>query len=817
MLPRRLRRFGLCLVLLVAALFTTSCVHVFKQEKFTGGPAIAGPEQDVVQQREQEPVEEKAESGPAERGNILPQVAASTSTVATKAVGKAEVEEESDEPEEEGVSGDTVLFTAQSKPPRGKLPESLEEREAWPYLTLESAPIEQVLEMFIKIMPERGTFNYIVDPSVKSKKITTRFWRPVRPDNLWFILQSILTMNGLAMVDSGRDFYKIVPLPSARQLPIETYVGRSGDQLELEDTLVTQIVPTEHIPPSALLKLIKPFLSSVAYEVTNDDTMLLIITDLESNIKRVMTFIKLLDVPTATERLRIYQVQFADAGEVASILDKLFSAKKTSTSSSSTSRRSSRSSRSSKTSTEASGTLGGLGEKPVIITDKRSNSLVVLGRKAALEAIEQIIEMLDVDVYGAEKTYVYYLENAEAKSLASLLSSLYSKSKTKSTGSRASSSTRKSPFQSKVRESGSAGTKPGFGTGSVIGDVNIVADEFTNSLIIVTDPANYPEIKRTIEALDIRPKQVLIEVLIAELTLDKTTQFGLEWSLKGQGSATVGGENFNVVSDIAQALGVPSGSGFVLNVVDAQRLKGLLNAYASQSKLHVLSTPRIIASNNQEAKIYVGKDVPIVTSETSSSSTSVSSFDTRRTIQYKDTGIILDVKPHVNEKKTIKLEINQTVSDAQTNKIGGSDSPIVNRREVKTTVFMDDRSTLLIGGLIKKNVNTAKEGIPLLMDIPWIGKLFSSTSVIETNTELLILITPTIIETTAEAKAAICDYETSMKELFDEIRKRKGAIWEREPPADEQTGEPKSGANTESKAGGSKGSTGKEAPEKSED
>lgn len=331
-----------------------------------------------------------------------------------------------------------------------------------------------------------------------------------------------------------------------------------------------------------------------------------------------------------------------------------------------------------------------------------------------------------------------------------------------------------SPFSGKVRGKGSSGT---LSEGLISGEVNIVADEHTNALIIITDPINYPEIKRTIEALDIRPKQVLIEVLIAELTLDKTTQFGLEWALKGQGSGRIMGEDFNVVSDIAQALQVPSGSGFVLSVIDAERLKGLLNAYASQSKLNVLSTPRIIASNNQQAKIYVGKDVPIVTSETSSSSTSVSSFDVRRTIQYKDTGVILDVTPHVNEKKKVKLEISQTVSDAQTNKIGGSDSPIVNRREVTTTVFVDDRSTLLIGGMMKKNVNTAKEGIPYLMDIPWLGTLFSSTSIIETNIELLILITPRVIDTPKEGIEAIDDFEESMKELFEEIRKRRGAFW----------------------------------------
>ncbi len=815
-LSRRLERLGLCLVLLFAAVLLSSCASVFRQEVFTGGPAAPESEQPTSDSEKalgtgdliaEEAAKEHVSAGASDEEPAPSDAGPSTATVASEEAAEAEAADERAKLEEYEASSDKLLFTTQSRPPSGLLPEKIEERETWPYLTLEDAPIEVVLETFIKIMPERGTFNYIVDPAVKTKKITTRFWRPVRPDNLWFILQSILTMNGLTMVDSGRDFYKIVPLPNARQLPIETYVGRAGDHLELEDILVTQVIPTEHIMPSALLKLVKPFLSGVSFELANDDTMLLIITDLAANIKRVMTFVKLLDVPMATEELKVYPILFADAGEVASILDKLFSAKRTSQAAPKT-RTSTRrtSSRSRKTSSQESGALGGLGEKPVIITDKRSNSLIVLGRKAALEAIETIVEMVDVDVYGAEKTYVYYLENAEAKAMASLLSSLYSKGKSKSTGSRATSK-QKTPFGSKVRESGSKGSA--LDTGAMIGDINIVADEHTNSLIIMTDPINYPEIERTIKALDIRPKQVLIEVLIAELTLDKTTQFGLEWSLKGEGSANVLGEEFNVVSDVAQALGVPSGSGFVLSVVDAERLRGLLNAYASQSKLNVLSTPRIIASNNQEAKIYVGKDVPIVTSETSSGTSTVENFDVRRTIQYKDTGIILDVKPYVNEKRRIKLEVNQTVSDAQTNKIGGSDSPIVNRREVKTTVFMGDRNTLLIGGLIKKNINTAKEGIPLLMDIPWVGHLFSSTSIIETNTELLILITPTIIDTPEDAKAAIDDFEASMEDLFKEIRKRKGAFWEQQGIEEEETmesdstqTEPDAGASDESKSQG---------------
>jgi len=809
LLPRRLNRLGLCLVLLFAAFLLTSCSFVFKQEEFKAGPVSSASEEPASDSEEAlgtgdlvagAAVKEQASAATSDEKRAPSDAEPSISTIAPKGADEAEATDESDRLEDQTASGDKLLFTTQTRPPTGVMPDDIKERETWPYLTLEGAPIEEVLEMFIKIMPERGTFNYIVDPAVKTKKITTRFWRPVKPDNLWFILQSILTMNGLAMIDSGRDFYKIVPLPNARQLPIDTYVGRTGDHLELEDVLVTQVIPTEHIMPSALLRLVKPFLSGVSFELANDDTMLLIITDLAANVKRVMTFVKLLDVPMATEELKVYPVQYADAGEIASILDKLFSAKgKKQTAATSKSRSTRRSSRSKKSdATSTSGALGGFAEKPVIITDKRSNSLIVLGRKAALEAIETVIEMLDVDVYGAEKTYVYYLENAEAKAMASLLTSLYSKGKSKSSGSR-STSKQKTPFGSKVRERGSKGKT--LNTGSVVGEVNIVADEHTNSLIIMTDPINYPEIERTIKALDIRPKQVLIEVLIAELTLDKTTQFGLEWSLKGEGSANVLGEEFNVVSDVAQALGVPSGSGFVLSVVDAERLRGLLNAYASQSKLNVLSTPRIIASNNQEAKIYVGKDVPIVTSETSSGTSTATNFDVRRTIQYKDTGVILDVKPHVNEKRRIKLEINQTVSDAQTNKIGGSDSPIVNRREVKTTVFMDDRSTLLIGGMIKKNVNTAKEGIPLLMDIPWVGHLFSSTSIIETNIELLILITPTIIDTTEDAQSAIDDFEASMEDLFKEIRKREGAFWEQEGCEDEETTESDTDGETGADAG----------------
>jgi len=703
-----------------------------------------------------------------------PQRSASTTTLVFGSDDQASRAGERTGLEKELSTGDKLLFTPRSKPPRPGAAMQLQERETWPYLTLEDAPIEEVLEMFMKIMPERGTINYIVDPSVKSKKITTRFWRPVRPENLWFILQSILTMNGLAMIDTGRDFYKIVPLPSARQLPVDTFVGKSGDHLQLEDRLVTQIIPTQHIAPSALLKLIKPFLSSVSYEIASDDTGLLIVTDLAANIKRVMTFVKLLDVPTATEELKVFPIRYADAAEVASVLDKLFTARARKMGGGVISGGRRRTKRGSRAAARTSSTIGGVAEKPVIITDKRSNSLIILGRKAALHAAKTIIDMLDVDVYATQKTYVYYLENAEAKSMASLLNTLYSKSRTTRPGGSRSTKRGATPFSRGVR----SGSKRSAPTGTITGDVSIVADENTNSLIIVTDPANYPEIESTIKALDIPPKQVLIEVLIAELTLDKTTQFGLEWALKGQGSAKVLGEDFNVMSDIAQALQIPSAGGFVLSVVDARRLRALLNAYANQSKLNVLSTPRIIASNNQEAKIYVGKDVPIVTSEVSSTATAGGVFDTRRTIQYKDTGIILTVTPHVNEKRKIKLEISQTVSEAQTNKIGGSDSPIVNRREVKTTVMVDDKKTLLIGGLIKKNLNTAREGIPVLMDIPYLGRLFSSTSVIQTSTELLILLTPRVIDTTEEGSAALRDYEDEMRQLFREIRKRQGTTWE---------------------------------------
>lgn len=832
---RPLGRFGVVAILVLATSLLTSCAVVHSNDD---PGAVAAPQErpgpegaavtegseggsDATEARTQSDSEQTSDDSIS--APVAPNPGSEKAEAGTEDEGIEPDPEESENPIDDSeeaeslvpqdpLAGDRLLFTTKTRAPSAVLPEDIQERETWPYLTLEDAPIEEVLEMFIKIMPERGTFNYIVDPGVKTKKITTRFWKPVRPENLWFILQSILTMNGLAMVDSGRDFYKIVPLPNARQLPIDTFVGRSGDHLDLEDSLVTQVIPTEHILPSGLLKLVKPFLSGVSFEIANDETMLLIITDLAANIKRIMTFVKLLDVPMATEELQVFPVQYADASEIASILEKLFSSKTTKTSAATTSRSRSKRSRSSKTaetaSSDTSGSLGGFAEKPVIITDKRSNSLIVLGRKAALKAVETVVEMLDVDVYGAEKTYVYYLEHAEAKTMASLLTSLYSKNKGTKTGSR---STKKSssPFSDKVRGKGSSGS---ISEGLISGEVNIVADEHTNSLIIITDPINYPEIKRTIEALDIRPKQVLIEVLIAELTLDKTTQFGLEWALKGQGTAQVLGEEFNVLSDIAQSLQVPSGSGFVLSVFDAERLKGLLNAYASQSKLNVLSTPRIIASNNKQAKIYVGKDVPIVTSETSSSSTSVSSFDVRRTIQYKDTGIILDVTPHVNEKKKVKLEISQTVSDAQTNKIGGSDSPIVNRREVTTTVFVDDNSTLLIGGLIKKNTNTAKEGIPLLMDIPWLGSIFSSTSIIETNTELLILITPRVIDSPKEGIDAIDDYEESMKELFEEIRKRRGAFWHCEEGASEQA-EP--GITGDEPEAGSEPSSDDEASEKS--
>ncbi|MGH7558477.1 MAG: type II secretion system protein GspD [Gemmatimonadota bacterium] len=279
--------------------------------------------------------------------------------------------------------------------------------------------------------------------------------------------------------------------------------------------------------------------------------------------------------------------------------------------------------------------------------------------------------------------------------------------------------------------------------GELVGTTTFVPDERTNSLVIRTAPDNYPAIRETIERLDVRPLQVLIEVVIAEVALDEATQFGIDFAYFGrEGDARVQISNANPGPQ------PPDSVGLLATVFDPGRVRAVLRALSADDRLNVLSTPRILASNNQEARILIGSEVPFV---------QVSSFGgvtntVLQTVQFRDVGLELIVIPRINQDREVTLEILQQNSSLSSTSFGNIDAPLITSRQAETSLVVGDRRTVVLGGLIETQRRVRESGIPLLKDIPLLGNLFKSVEQGAMKTELIITLTPYIIASDAEAE-----------------------------------------------------------------
>lgn len=398
-----------------------------------------------------------------------------------------------------------------------------------------------------------------------------------------------------------------------------------------------------------------------------------------------------------------------------------------------------------------------------IIPIYRLNSLlVVAASKEHLEYVRSWVATFDkLFLEARPKIFVFPLQNSKASHIASLLQAIF-----------AGGSPAPAPTPTPPTPAPRAGTTPtptptapapktgvgatATGTGFLVSaDTRVFADEVTNSLIIVATPADYSFIEETIKQLDTVPRQVMIEALIAEVELRDDLSFGIAWSLKTDINIT-NIKPFDRDISLSGTIGQrPSaltdnfeGSGFTFLATDAKGIvRAKLEALASQAKLRVLASPHILVSDNREARIQIGDQVPIATSETNITGTT----QIQRTIQYKDTGIILKVKPQVNEGGLVSLDISQEVSNFFIQRIFDSDQVVIKKREATTNLVVQNGHTIVIGGLIRDDTQTTREGIPLLSKIPLLGYLFGNTVEKNTRTELVMLLTPHVIKSQEEA------------------------------------------------------------------
>ena len=620
-------------------------------------------------------------------------------------------------------------------------------------LNFQQTDISEVVKV---ILGEILNVNYVLDKNV-SGTVSLQTSRPLTREALLPTLETLLEVNGAALVRS-QNFYEVVPIeaaPSAGLVPRLNTADMRGYQL--------LVIPLRYISVTELQKILDPIKPGKGLMNIDEKRNLLMVAGSQAELNNIRETVQLFDV----DQLRgmsvgLFRLESVDARVVLKELETIFG--------------------------EGSG--GPLAGMVRFMPIERLNALLVITPQSKyLEDARTWIERLDRTEGGqGANMYVYYVQNGKAESMAEVLTQLFegkSKAKPKSdeegAGARTGQTTPPgsppnpaNPANPAKPGEVQAGREPmliapgGDGTSLEVGEVSIIADEENNALLVMATPTDYEKVMRAIQKIDVLPLQVLVEATIVEVTLEDQLRYGLQWYFKSAaGSKTLQGVLGSVPIKTPTDL-TPTGS---LSLFDASGTRALLDLLASDSKLNVVSSPTLMVLDNRTASIRVGDQVPIRTSETSNTSGVVNSPTTTpsalvtSTIQFRDTGVLLEVTPRVNAGGMITLDITQEVNDVSPTTTSGIDSPTINQRRIATSVAVQSGETLVLGGLIKENNKRISEGLPYLRHIPVLGWLFGSQGKNESRTELVVMITPTAVTKPNEAREVTREYRNKLKDV----------------------------------------------------
>ena len=616
-------------------------------------------------------------------------------------------------------------------------------------LNFVNADIGAVIQAISKISGR----NFVVDPRVKGTlNIVTA--RPVARNLTYPILLSALRLQGYTAIE-GQGVTKIVPEADAKlhAVPVGKGQGAGGG-----DRLTTQVFNLKHESATQLVPVIRPLVSPnntvTAYSGNNS----LVITDYAENIGRIAQIIESIDVPQSG--MRVMPLQHASALDLAQTLNRLMN-------------------------DAGGGAVGGTpgvagdaSQRISVIGDPRTNSLLVRSdNPSKLNSVRQLVANLD-QPGAAGNIHVVYLKNAEAVKVAQTLRAVLSgeagSAGPSGTGTVGSSNSGSSFAPNTTGSTGQntttgMGSTPSFGSGSGTntaggtGNGMVQADPMTNSLIVTAPDAIYNNIRKVIDQLDKRRAQVYVEALITEVSTDKAAEIGIQWQAGKLGSTTAfGGTNFstggnNVLTLPGNGLNLLLGSGTItVGGREIANLNMLARLLESDTKANILSTPNLVTLDNEEAKIVVGQNLPFVTGSyaTTGTATTTSPFTT---VERKDVGLTLKVKPQISEGGTVRLQIYQEASTVVANSVGNATGPITNKRSIESTVLVDDGAVIALGGLVEDTYSGGVEKVPLLGDIPYLGALFRYESRKRGKTNLIVFLRPVILRDAASAESISAD------------------------------------------------------------
>jgi general secretion pathway protein D len=602
--------------------------------------------------------------------------------------------------------------------------------------------------------------NFLVDDRVQGR-VTVIGPKALTEAEIYQIFLSILHVKGFALVPSGK-VDKIVPSANISTYGIQMKMGRSKG-ISGVDAFVTQVIPVQYTEAQDLKDLLTPLIPKTDSITVYGPTNLLIITTTESLLTRLNQIIAIVDVPGAREEVRIIPVHYASVQELAAKITQVLQSQAGPA-------QPRRPARGQQTAQEPSA----VGK---IIADERTNSLIAIGDTQTLERIEDLVRKLDISVpQGAGKVHVYYLQNSDASELASVLSGIPLEE---------SMATAETP-------AGQPAAKPSPRVPSAKSEISIIADSATNALVITATAEEFEALKAVIEKLDIPREQVLVEVLIAEISFTKTMELGVEWRVADEldGDAAVfAGSSYGefdqlTVSFPAQPSGLVVGAiGETITFGDLEfpSLGMLIRALKTDSDVNILSTPTIVTTDNREAEIIVGQTVPFQTSQ---------KFDANNqpiyTFDYRDVGLTLRLTPQINSDNFVKIDIFSKLEALVANALGTQElAPTTLKRQADTTVVVKDGHTVVIGGMIRDDKIQSTSSIPLLGSLPLFGPLFRSEKTTSEKVNLLIFMTPHIISGTEQLQGIARERIGEVGDIPEQVKERMDLGEPEDEPAEE--------------------------------
>jgi type II secretory pathway component GspD/PulD (secretin) len=445
-----------------------------------------------------------------------------------------------------------------------------------------------------------------------------------------------------------------------------------------------------------------------------------------------------------------------------------------------------------------------LSTNAVVVDVPKSNYIIIVDTDSNVKRLLKLIDLFDNEQQREKRpqVFLYHVQNNKAKDMASLLQQIFLGAKAPADQGPAkptTGSTTQTPAQTTQTQTPSpiimAATSQIVGEAIVSANTKIIPDEIINAVVIIATAEDYATIKQTIDKIDIVPRQVLFEGIVARVTLTDNMSLGLAWSLKL--NMGILGTTIAVNPGALDSKAVASNPGFNFWGIDpGGQVRAVINALAKDQRSKVLAAPHIMVADNREAKIQIGKQVPIVTSETYGTSTLAST--PIRTIQYKDIGIILKVKPRIHEGGLVSVELYQEVSDYYTEKLGFDESTIIlNKMDVTSTLVAKDGQTIVIGGLIREDTSKSNDGIPFLNKIPILGYLFGNTVDNTERTEIVILLTPHVVKNSQDAEYINDEYVNKISTLeagkmkpFEPFKKFKKGDGKPENKKNDESGTP---------------------------